>query len=196
MPTKNKKSVSSAKNKQNQKKKAKHLSSEKTQTDLDIINLILKDHAPLKRLIKIMKNADKEFSERHAAFEEFYPLLIAHAKSEEQVLYTHLKNEEELRTEALEGDVEHELADQMVEEALGSNDEDLWSAKVKVLAELVEHHIEEEEDELLPDFKKASDKELREELGQDYLAVKENINENRTEKNLVLWPREKTLPQH
>jgi len=36
------------------------------------------------------------------------------------------------------------FADQLVEENMRTDDEDLWSARVKVLAELVEHHIEQE----------------------------------------------------
>lgn len=159
----------------------------------DIITLILKDHAPLKKLIKIMKNSDKDLSERQDAFEQFCPLLVAHAKSEEQVLYAHLKEQDDLREEALEGDVEHGLADQMVEEAMRTDDEDLWSARVKVLAELVEHHIEEEEEELLPDFRKNSEREERVELGEEYLAAKENINGNGTEKNPSRVPGERSV---
>jgi len=158
----------------------------------DIISLILKDHAPLKKLIKIMKSSEKDLSERQEAFEQFCPLLVSHAKAEEQALYAHIKNEEELRSEALEGDVEHGLADQMVEEALRTDDEDLWSARVKVLAELVEHHIEEEEEDLLPEFRKNSNHELRKELGEEYLATKANINANGSEKNPSRNPVERT----
>ncbi len=199
MPTKKKNRGTQAKKKTTSSPKSKRPSQRAEQEGTDIINLILKDHTPLKKLIKVMKDSDKEFSERHAAFEEFCPLLITHAKAEELVLYTHLKKDSEMRTEALEGDVEHQLADQMVEEAQRTNDEDLWSAKVKVLAELVEHHIKEEEGELLPEFKKDSDKKVREDLGEEFLRMKENINENGTEKNPSLLPEdvdEETVARH
>jgi hypothetical protein len=42
-------------------------------------------------------------------------------------------------------------------------------AKVKVLAELVEHHIEEEEEKNLPKFKRASSAQERDDLGRKYL---------------------------
>jgi hemerythrin-like domain-containing protein len=138
----------------------------------DIIQLILEDHKPLKRLIKIMKDSDAELSERQDAFEEFAPLLVVHAKPEEQTLYVTMKEEDEMREEGFEGDVEHQLADQLLEEIKRTDDEDLWSARVKVLAELVEHHIEEEEDEMLPDFKKEIEISERVELGQEYLRLK------------------------
>lgn len=138
----------------------------------DIIEVILKDHEPLKELIEIMKDSDKELSERKAAFDEFVPLLIAHAKPEEQALYIYMKSKEDTREEALEGDVEHGLADQLVEECKRTTDEDLLSARIKVLAELVEHHIEEEEDELLPAFKKNSNAQDRAKLAEKFLKLK------------------------
>ena len=151
--------------------------SSKVKPAQDIIQLILADHKPLKKLIKIMKNSDKEMSERQAAFEEFAPLLTVHAKPEEQTMYVFMKDEEELREEGFEGDVEHALADQLLEEIKRTEDEDLWGARVKVLAELVEHHIEEEEEELLPDFKKHSDVSQRAELGAEFLRLKGALEE-------------------
>lgn len=138
--------------------------------ETDIIKLILEDHKPLKELIEVMKDSEKSFLERSAAFEEFAPLLVTHAKPEEESLYTFMKDDEELREGGFEGDVEHALADQMIEEIKRTeDDEDLWSARVKVLAELVEHHIEEEESELLPDVKKHSSAEERASMGEQYL---------------------------
>ena len=145
----------------------------------DIVDLLLEDHKPLKKLIKVMKSEDSTPEEKFDAFEEFAPLLIAHAKPEEQVLYAFMKQDDDLREEGFEGEVEHGLADQMVEEAKRTSDEDLQSARIKVLAELVEHHIKEEESTLLPDFKRHSNKEERREMGHEYLDAKiefENIN--------------------
>jgi hemerythrin superfamily protein len=142
-------------------------------TETDIIQLILEDHKALKELIEVMKDSEKNFLERSAAFEEFAPLLVTHAKPEEESLYVFMKDDEDLRENGFEGDVEHALADQMIEEIKRTeDDEDLWSARVKVLAEMVEHHIEEEEDEMLPDVKKHSKAEDRARLGEQYLKLR------------------------
>ncbi|NUN06917.1 MAG: hemerythrin domain-containing protein [Bdellovibrio sp.] len=147
-------------------------------TESDIVNLILEDHKSLKRLIKVMKDSEKHrLAERAEAFAEFAPLLVAHAKPEEQVLYIYMKQDEDLREGGFEGDVEHQLADQLVEEIMRTDDEDLWSARVKVLAELVEHHIEEEEEDLLPDFKKESEENERRFMGQKFLLLKTKLLE-------------------
>lgn len=154
----------------------------------DIIEMILEDHKPLKKLIKVLKDSDEDLKTRRKAFEDFAPLLIQHAKPEEQVLYVFMKNEEELREEGFEGEVEHVLADQLIEEAKRSEDDDVWSARVKVLAEVVEHHIEEEEDELLPKFKKATVLEMREELGREFMDAKNNMTGTGSEKNPAQFP--------
>ncbi len=161
-----------------QAKKSKKARSRKSssvamsQTNPDIIQVILKDHEPLKKLIKILKNSGRDISERRTALETFVPLLSVHAKTEEKVLYTYMKNNTDLREESFEGDVEHALADLMVEQTKVAVDEDLWSARVKVLAELVEHHIKEEESDMLPSFKKESTVQIRQDLGANYLALK------------------------
>lgn len=168
-----KKTVKKTAAKANDKKNTKNAKPNKE----DIIELILHDHKALKKLIKVMKNSDNDLSERQEAFEEFAPLLVVHAKPEEQTMYVFMKDDEDLREEGFEGDVEHGLADQLLEEIKRTDDEDLWGARVKVLAELVEHHIEEEEEELLPDFRKHSDIEERVQMGAKFMELKNKLIE-------------------
>ncbi len=152
-----------------------------TAAESDIVRLIMEDHKPLKKLIRTLKDSEAAIEERMEAYAEFAPLLVNHAKSEEQSLYVAMKKVDDLRCEALEGDVEHGLADQLVEEIRRTEDEDLWSAKVKVLAELVEHHIQEEEDELLPDYRQNSDPAERMKVGQEFLRLKTLLMEQGNE---------------
>jgi hemerythrin superfamily protein len=143
----------------------------------DIITLILNDHKPLKKMIKTLKSEKVKLAKKKEVFEEFAPTLIAHAKPEEKSWYPNLKTEHDMAVEGTEGDVEHGLADQLCEELKSTTDHDLFMAKVKVLAELVEHHIEEEEEELLPTYRKDSTIEEREKVGQKYLFLKAQYTE-------------------
>lgn len=152
---------------------SQHSSPQKT----DIVTLILEDHRALKRLIKILKNSELEFDQRQVAFDDFAPILVSHAKPEEETLYTYMKSNDELREAAFEGEVEHNIADQLIEEIKRTVDSEMWSARVKVLAELVEHHIEEEESDFLPDFKKNSPAIEREQLGELFLQMKTELLE-------------------
>jgi hypothetical protein len=97
--------------------------------------------------------------------------LEAHAIPEQESLYVQMKKseEDEIRMESFEGDTEHGLADELASKISTLSDEADWRAHVKVLAELVEHHIEDEESEMIPDLMKEFEQELREEIGEDYL---------------------------
>ena len=163
------------KSKSNSKAKSHKAKSSSIDSDNDIVGLILTDHKALREMIETLKDEDEELEKKAEVFEQFAPTLIAHAKPEEKTLYLAMKEIDDLRSEGFEGEVEHTLADQLVEEIKRTRDEDEWMAKVKVLAELVEHHIEEEEEELLPNYKKESSKEDRFELGIQFLDAKAEI---------------------
>ena len=77
--------------------------------------------------------------------------LIIHTKLEEEIFYPALKGriEEDMLNEAY---VEHDGAKLLINEiAAGGPDEQFYDAKVKVLSEQIEHHVEEEETELFPE---------------------------------------------
>lgn len=157
--------------------KQKHIEAKKTEAieKTDICDLIREEHKPLKALIKILKDVDKGLETRRAAYAEFAPMLVAHAKPEEETLYVYVKHDDDLKNEAYEGEEEHALADQKIAEIDNTDNDDVWSAKVNVLAELVEHHIKEEEEELLPAFKKSTADVERTNLGDLYLKLKKRF---------------------
>ena len=153
----------------------------------DIVELILKDHKEVRPFLELMKDSDSDLGERLDAFEQFAPRLAAHARAEETTIYKFLKADENLREEGFEAAVEHQLVDQMMEEAKRSEDDDQLAAMIKVLAELVEHHIEEEEGEILPRFQRECASEDRIKMGQRFLQMKRQIEENDPDANPAEW---------
>jgi hypothetical protein len=99
--------------------------------------------------------------------------LDVHALIEEKVFYPALENKKESREITLEAYEEHKVVkDLLAELAAGSSADEEWDAKLKVLRENVEHHVEEEEGEL---FDKANDvlsDEDLERLGEEMEAEK------------------------
>lgn len=79
-----------------------------------------------------------------------------------------MKTAEDMNVEAIEGDTEHEMADILIAQIKRTKDKDTFMAKVKVLAEMVQHHVKEEENEMLPNYKHNSSKEQRAKLGLKY----------------------------
>lgn len=150
-------------------------SAETTSEKIEIIGYILKDHEPLKDLIQTLKDEELTRREKAELFEEFALLLTSHAKAEEQSLYLEMKNLKWLRADSFEGETEHALAEQLLHEINATPDDDEWMAKVKVIAELVEHHIEFEEEEMLKLVEERMTPTLRREIGDVYLQLKHGI---------------------
>lgn len=96
------------------------------------------------------KIADSENGiERARLFSEMKSKLIPHLEAEQEVLYRRLETgkSEESRKFGIEGTSEHSMVEQQVKKISGlpnpmSNE---WTAELKVLRDLIEHHVGEEE---------------------------------------------------
>src|SRR5678815_20744 len=129
---------------------------------MDALELIKQDHKRLKKLLE--ETLEAQGTDREARMDHLRTELVAHERMEEEVFYPRLKQEQKAREEVLEGYEEHHVADVLLDELLEVPAEtDLWKAKVKVLKENVEHHMDEEESEL---FKKAKAVLDRDELNR------------------------------
>ena len=106
------------------------------------------DHSEVDSLMdRIIDTADG--AERSALFDEMKTKLLAHAHAEQEVLYRRLEasQSETSRSFALEGANEHQILEKQLQKlsAEGDRTSEQWTAEFKVLRELVEHHVEEEE---------------------------------------------------
>jgi len=82
------------------------------------------------------------------------------------------------RVSVLEGYEEHHVADVILDELLDVPPEtDLWKAKVKVLKENVEHHMDEEESELFKKAKAVLDRDELNRLGDRMEEIKRSAED-------------------
>lgn len=141
----------------------------------DAITLLKADHAEVKKCFKAyQKLVDKEAdsAERKAMAEQICLLLSVHAQIEEEIFYPAarevLGDEVDLVDEA---DVEHASAKDLIAQIrAGQPDDDHYDAKVKVLGEYIDHHVEEEQNEMFPKVKEA---------GLDTKAVGQQLSERK-----------------
>ena len=125
----------------------------------DAIEMLIADHRNVEQLFKRYdKLAEEEgtYNEKEALAATICAELTIHAQVEEEIFYPAARevlDEEDLVDEAV---VEHASAKDLIAQLADmSPDDDLYDAKIKVLSELIEHHVEEEEDEMFPKLKKA-----------------------------------------
>lgn len=110
----------------------------------DAIALLKADHRKVEGLFESFENA-RGAERKQKLVQQICMELTVHTLIEEEIFYPACKGaiEEDLLDEAY---VEHDGAKVLIAELLGSGpDEDFYDAKVKVLSEQIEHHVEEEE---------------------------------------------------
>lgn len=133
---------------------------------MDALDLLKEQHDEVDQLFKKFEKLEEgSAAEKRQLFIMIADRLSAHATIEEQYFYPSIKTEEtedKLR-EAVEEHlgVKRFIADLLDMEA----SDEQFSAKMKVLQENVEHHVEEEEDELFKMVRKVLNKEQRFALG-------------------------------
>jgi uncharacterized protein YecA (UPF0149 family) len=111
--------------------------------------LLQQQHEEIKALYARYEQADDD-DEKQALFEEIADSLAAHTTIEERIFYPATYGDE-LEEELKEAVEEHLAVKRELADLLGMTpDEEQFDAKMKVLIEMVDHHVEEEEREILP----------------------------------------------
>jgi len=138
---------------------------------MNAIGYLENQHREVETLFgKIEKLGENRGREKKALFLELARKLDHHAKIEERIFYPEGKEVDEDTT--LEAYEEHDVVRSLIRKIkkTGPNDES-FLARVTVLKEIVEHHVEEEEEEYFPKCEKAFGEEKLEELGTELEAA-------------------------
>lgn len=126
----------------------------------DAISLLKADHKEVKTYFKQYEGL-KDEAEKQALADKICRALTVHAQIEEEIYYPAARaaiDDDDLLDEA---EVEHASAKQLIAEIQAMKAADrLFDAKVTVLGEYIDHHVEEEEKEMFPESG-ASDLDLK-----------------------------------
>src|SRR6185295_16854955 len=138
---------------------------------MDAFELLKADHKKVAELFDLLETASGK--RKLDVFKRIKSELEVHAHVEETIFYPALEKPEETHDLTLEAYEEHNVIKTLLAELSGARSAtDEWQAKAKVLRENVEHHVDEEENELFGKADDAlSDKEI-ELLGERMAAEK------------------------
>ncbi|HEY5336021.1 MAG TPA: hemerythrin domain-containing protein [Mycobacteriales bacterium] len=134
----------------------------------DAIVLLKKDHTEVKKLFRTYESTGKRAqATRGKLVNRILEQLTVHTYIENEVMYPEVRSlVPDLDDDVLESYEEHHLADVLCTElAALSPDNEHFHPKVTVLIEVVEHHIEEEEDEWFPQVREALGRKKLQEIG-------------------------------
>jgi hemerythrin superfamily protein len=136
----------------------------------DVITLLTTDHRELQRLFEMM-TSDK--SARPLALPLAVAMLEAHSEAEEQGVYPALAREAGEEAEAKHATEEHHEAEHMGKHLLEMDwESEEFDQALRQWIDAVQHHVEEEENELLPALREALDAARLEELGLEFARLR------------------------
>jgi len=118
---------------------------------MSAIDLLEQDHREVESYFDEFEDIDDEAAKEELA-QKICMALTVHAQIEEEIFYPQARKatkDDDLLDEAI---VEHAGAKKLIAEIEEMEPgEELFDAKVKVLGEMIRHHVEEEEQELFPE---------------------------------------------
>jgi len=134
---------------------------------MNAFELLKQDHKKVSGIFeKLEPTTERGVKTREELFAQLKQELDIHARIEETIFYPAIKEAKETKDITLEAYEEHNVVKQLLAELDElSKDDETWGAKLKVLKENVEHHVEEEEGEMFPSAREVLSPEQIEELG-------------------------------
>jgi hemerythrin superfamily protein len=122
--------------------------------EVDILDTLKKEHDEVKALLSQLQDATSA-PQRRNLVKQIKAALIPHTKAEEKVVYDAViaLRDKDAQVDGHEGYLEHEWASKTLQrlDAISNATSPEHKATAKVLKELVEHHISEEENNVWDD---------------------------------------------
>ncbi len=117
----------------------------KAKKESTFFDLLKQDHDKVRDLFEQIEE-DEDGENREELFAGLQSEIQEHLQLEEKFFYPVLEQSEAAREKALESYEEHNVAKTVLGDLVGLDKEDeRWDAKLKVLQEIVSHHLQEEE---------------------------------------------------
>jgi hemerythrin-like domain-containing protein len=157
---------------------------------MNAIDLLKADHAKVKDILsQLSDSTERALKKRVELLGKLEMEISIHTRLEEEILYPAFKaaGSKEQDVMYFEAKEEHRTVDSLVLPDLKLTDPGTpeFSGRVKVVKELLEHHIEEEETEMFPQAKKLLGKEKLEELGAQMEAMKASYKKEMAAGNMA-----------
>jgi hypothetical protein len=135
---------------------------------VDALALLKRDHDHVKKLLEELdattERAEKTRSDKIAKLKSD---LAIHEAIEEEIFYPALREHAEAKDIVLEAYEEHDVVNTIMAEIMRTPvDDETWGAKLTVMKENLEHHIEEEEGEMFAKARDIFDGDALESLGE------------------------------
>jgi hemerythrin superfamily protein len=143
----------------------------------DILDTLHHEHDEVQELLRKLNDSD-DAREQKSLVAKIAQALVPHTKAEEKVVYDPIAalSTRRAKIDGAEGYTEHALASATLKQLRQQTaNTPQFMASTKVLKELVEHHVKEEERNIWPLVRENFSFEQREQMNRDFLAAKKKV---------------------
>ena len=154
----------------------------------DAIVLLKEDHKAMRKLFRQFEKAGADAkATKDRVARQIIEELTVHTYLENECMYPEVRRLlPEVEDDVLESYEEHHVADLLVAELSGVKPYDeRFNAKMTVLIENVEHHMDEEENEWFPQVRESLGRKPLQEIGSDLVRAREQAPTSPTQPSAV-----------
>jgi hemerythrin-like domain-containing protein len=154
-------------------------------TKPDAISILKEDHKKVKAMLtELEESSEKATKKRTTLLAKIDQEVSIHAQVEEEIFYPAYRDAAEKKEERqlfFEATEEHHVVKMVLPELRETDPStEVFTAKAKVLKELIEHHAKEEEREMFPAAKRVLDKDELVALGEQIEARKAQLKKQKS----------------
>jgi hemerythrin-like domain-containing protein len=144
---------------------------------MNALSLLEEDHKKVKKMLaELDSTTERGVKTREELFTKLKLELEIHESIVEEIFYPALKEHPKAKDIVLEAYEEHNVVDMVMAEIQDvAFDDERWGAKLTVMKENLEHHIEEEEGEMFKQARQVFEREELEELGERMESRKQEL---------------------
>jgi hemerythrin superfamily protein len=145
--------------------------------NMDIIDEIKADHSSIAQLLEdVAETGMGEGVRRRKLLHGLSKAILSHSYAEEQVLYRKLKEIRMLKSLVSDSYQEHRLIVDLLHILRQLNPlDEKWAGHFEELRECLEHHLREEERQVLPQVKRLFSLDLRHEIGAEMRSLEDQF---------------------
>ena len=139
---------------------------------MDVLKLIKADHRQVETLFSVIESTD-DTHKLYESFNRLYNALNVHAEAEEQTFYQAIRHCQDIERLVNAAESEHDEAKQILEELESFSPTSAeFKQKIGELKQVIQHHVQEEENEIFSQVLNCMSQDEREQLGKEFEAVK------------------------
>lgn len=145
------------------------------------IEMLKKDHKKVKQLLEeLAESSERATKKRAELLEKIEKELKIHTTLEEEIFYPAFREADGKEHDRMyyEAKEEHRAVEKLVLPDLLKTEpgSETFSGRAKVLKELIEHHVEEEEQDMFPAAEKTMEESLLDELAEKMAARRNELS--------------------